>query len=95
MKEREGSRHDHHFQLVLEGCRGDMFQASTESKSSQRPDQSWGGQIPSHLEDEGVLFGYDKELLCEVGHVAGDTSKVVIHWKVGKRESLWRHAADE
>ena len=48
MREDEDSRHDHHFQLVLEGCHGDTFQASTESESSQRPDQSWEGQIPAY-----------------------------------------------
>ena len=83
MERNEGSRHDHHFQLALEGCHVDMLQASAESKSPQRPDQLWEGQTPSHLEDEGGLFGYDKVLLCEVGHVVGDTSKVAMRWKVG------------
>ena len=88
----EGSRHDHHFQLAHEGRHGDTYQASTEPKNSQR---TWGGQTPSHLEDEGVLIGCDEEVLCEVGHVAGDTSKVVKHWKEGKRGSLRRPAAGE
>ena len=64
--EEDDSLHDHHFQSSFEACHDDTFQGTTGSCNSQRPDQPREGQIPGHLEDDGVRFGYDEVLLCEV-----------------------------